>query len=264
VEPSTQLREYGQPAPDHTPDAEGQAGLYAFGILDGAELARFERHLSACGRCAEVVDGDQAIVSTLGLMAPDAEPSPGFKEQVLARAAAEAAARPDSHGGDASASDPRTGGVGGAPGVVAPAPFRARRVSRTPLTWLVPLAAMLIALLAGTGLLSRQIASEQLIPVATLANQADRGRADLLVRRSTGEGVIRLTGFDDLGNGQVYQSWVIRPGSQPVPTGASPSGTGTLALDGDVRGAKVAVTLEPGPGAKAPSQQPFVIGDAPA
>src|SRR5690349_2936536 len=94
VESSTHLREYGQPAPDHTPDAEAQAGLYAFGVLDGAELARFERHLAACGRCADVVDGDRAIVSTLSLTAPEVEPSPGFKEELLARAAAQAAARP--------------------------------------------------------------------------------------------------------------------------------------------------------------------------
>ena len=54
MEPTTQLREYGLPAADHTPDAESLAGLYAFGVLEGAELARFERHLAACGRCAEV------------------------------------------------------------------------------------------------------------------------------------------------------------------------------------------------------------------
>jgi hypothetical protein len=96
-----------------------------------------------------------------------------------------------------------------------------------------------------------------------LQNQADRGRAEVLVRRS-GEGVIQLSGFDDLGDGRVYQAWVIREGSQPLATGATTRGNGTLTLDGDVRGAKVAVTLEPGPGAQAPSTRPFVIGDAPA
>jgi hypothetical protein len=54
------------------------------------------------------------------------------------------------------------------------------------------------------------------------------------------------------------------PNSQPVATGAHTSGNATLTLDGDVRGAKVAVTLEPGPGAQAPSVRPFLIGDAPA
>ena len=98
MERTTQLREYGHPAPDHTPDAESLAGLYAFGVLEGAELARFERHLAGCGRCAEVVDGDQAIVSTLSLTAPEVEPEPGFKERLLARAAAEIAERTDEGG----------------------------------------------------------------------------------------------------------------------------------------------------------------------
>jgi anti-sigma-K factor RskA len=253
VERGAQLREYGQPAPDHTPDAESLAGLYAFGILEGAELARFERHLADCGRCAEVVDGDQAIVSTVSLTAPEAEPSPGFKEGLLARAALEIAAR----------TDQGSGGVGGEGARSGPVPFRPRRNPPVPLVWLLPLAAVILALFVGAGLLSRQISSAQIVAAATLENRSDRGRAEVLVRRS-GEGVIQLTGFEDLKDGQVYQAWVIRPGSQPVATGLSTSGNSMLTLEGDVRGAKVAVTLEPRPGATVPSVRPFVIGDAPA
>jgi anti-sigma-K factor RskA len=241
VERSTQLREYGQPAPDHTADAESQAGLYAFGVLEGAELARFERHLTVCGRCAEVVDGDLAIVSTLSLTEPEAEPAPDFKERLLARAAAEVSA--------ASAES----------GVV---PFRTARARSASLAWLLPWAAIFVALLVGSGLLSRQISSAQVVATATLENRADRGRAEVLVRRS-GEGVIQLSGFDNLGDGQVYQAWVIRPGNQPVATGASANGNGTLTLNGDVRGVTVAVTLEPGPGAQVPSVRPFLVGDVP-
>jgi anti-sigma-K factor RskA len=251
VERSTQLREYGQPAPDHTQDAEGQAGLYAFGILEGAELARFERHLAACGRCAEVVDGDQAIVSTLSLTSPEVEPSPDFKDRLMAKAALEAAARGD----DISGAD--GGGVGSTP-------FRPRSPRSRALAWLLPVAAMIVALLVGGGLFQQQIVAQQMVPVATLDNRANRGRADLLVRQSTGEGVIQLNGFDDLNDGRVYQAWVIRPGSQPLATGASTRGDTTLTLDGDVRGTRVAVTLEPGPGAERPSVMPFVIGAAPA
>jgi anti-sigma-K factor RskA len=243
VERSTQLREYGQPAPDHTPDAESQAGLFAFGILEGAELARFERHLAGCGRCAEVVEGDRAIVATLSLTAPEAEPTPDLKGRLLARAADQAAARSDE----------------GADRVV---PRRRPRARPTPLLSLLPLAAVMLALLAGAGLLGRQLASAQIVAAAPLENRSDRGRAEVLVRRD-GEGVIRLSGLDDLGDGRVYQAWVIRPGGQPVPTGASASGNGTLTLDGDVRGATVAVTLEPGPGATAPSAPPFLIGGVP-
>jgi anti-sigma-K factor RskA len=250
VERSTQLREYGQPAPDHTPDAEGQAGLYAFGILDGAELARFERHLAMCGRCAEVVEGDQAIVSTLSLTAPEVEPSADFKDRLLARAALEVAARGDDISGAGG------GGAGGTP-------FRARRSRSAPLAWLLPVAAMIVALLVGGGLLQRHVATERIVAVAPLDNRLDRGRAEVVVRAS-GEGVIQLSGFDDLNDGRVYQAWVIRPNSQPFATGASTRGDTTLTLDGDVRGTRVAVTLEDGPGAKTPKVPPFVIGDAPA
>jgi anti-sigma-K factor RskA len=249
VERSTSLRADGQPAPDHTADAESLAGLYAFGILEGAELARFERHLADCGRCADVVDGDRAIVSTLSLTAPEVEPSPDLKERLLARAAAEVASRTD---GDRTAA-----------GDVGATPFRPRRARPTPLAWLLPLAAVIVALLAGAALLSQHIASERVVAMAPLENRTDRGQAEVLVR-GNGEGVIQLNGFDDLGDGRVYQAWVIREGSQPQATGASTRGDSTLPLDGDVRGAKVAVTLEPGPGATAPSVQPFVIGDAPA
>jgi anti-sigma-K factor RskA len=242
VESTPHLREYGQPAPDHTPDAEAQAGLYAFGILEGAELLRFEHHLAGCGRCAEVVDGDQAIVATLSLTVPGVEAEPGFKERLLARAAAE------SEGRDA--------------GQAAPLPFRPAASRRPGVVWLAPLAAIILALFAGVGLLSQQLTAVQVVASAPLENRASGGRAEVLVRRS-GEGVIQLSGFENLNDGRVYQAWVIRPNSAPLATGLSRSGNGTLTLDGDVRGAKVAVTLEPGPGAQAPSVRPFVIGDAP-
>ena len=250
MERTTQLGEYGQPAPDHTADAESLAGLYAFGVLEGAELARFERHLSACGRCAEVVDGDRTIVSTLSLTAPEVEPEPGFKERLLARAAAEIAERTD-EGGTGS------GGVTPFPAV------RPRRTGPVPLVWLAPLAAIMIALFAGAGLLSQQISSAQIVAAVPLENREEGGRAEVLVRRS-GEGVIQLNGFEDLKDGRVYQAWVIRPGQAPLATGAHSSGNATLTLDGDVRGTRVAVTLEPGPGATAPSVRPFLVGDAPA
>jgi anti-sigma-K factor RskA len=246
VERGVQLREYGQPAADHTQDAENLAGLYAFGILDGAELARFERHLAGCGRCAAVVDGDRAIVSTLNLTMPEVDPEPGFKERLLARASAEIEGRTEGRGGPAP-----------------PTPIRPRRPGSVPSIWLVPLAAIFLALIAGAALLGREIASAQVVATAQLENRTDQGRAEVLVRRS-GEGVIQLSGFDDLGDGRVYQAWVIRPGSQPLATGASVSGNGTLTLDGDVRGTRVAVTLEPGPGATVPSVRPFLVGDVPA
>jgi anti-sigma-K factor RskA len=247
VERSTDTRIYGHPAPDHTADAENLAGLYAFGALDGAELLRFERHLADCGRCAEVVDGDMAMVSALSLTVPDVEPSAGFKERLLERAAAELETQ-------ASA------GAGHAPANVSP--FRASQPAALPLAWLLPLAAVILALFVGAGLLSQQLAASNVVKTASLENRAEGGRADVLVRAS-GEGVIQLNGFENLNDGRVYQAWVIRPGAEPLATGYSVNGNGTLTLDGDVRGTRVAVTLEPGPNAKVPSVRPFVVGDVP-
>lgn len=244
MERSTDSRIYGQTAPDHTPDAESLAGLYAFGALDGADLLRFERHLAGCGRCAEVVDGDLEIVSALSLTVPEAEASDGFKERLMARAAAELAADADAAHSDA------------------PVPFRARRSEASRLSWLLPLAAILLALLAGAAVLSQQITAVQPVTTVALENRATGGQASVLVRPD-GEGVIQLAGFENLNDGRVYQAWVIRPNAQPVAVGASSSGNGALLLGREVRGTRVAVTLEPRPGATVPSVRPFVVGDVP-
>jgi len=245
VEASTSVRTYGQPASDHTADAEELAGLYAFGVLDGADLARFSRHLARCGRCAEVVDGDVAMVGAVAVTASEVDAASDLKSRLMARAAAEAATPPA-----AISRDDR--------------PVRAtRRATSMPLAWLLPLAAVLVALLAGTALLSRELLNSQVVASAPLQNSADRGRADVLVRRS-GDAVIQLSGFEDLSGGRVYQAWVIRPGQAPIPTGVTTSGDGALTLDGDVRGATVAVTVEPRRGSTAPSQTPFAVGEAPA
>lgn len=244
MEPHSLLREHGPPAPDHTADAERLAGLHAFGVLDGAELRRFERHLAACGRCAEVVEGDRTAVMALGMTVPEAEAAPDLKARLLARAVAEADALPAASG----------------PALV---PLRTRPTRPPLLAWLLPVAAIMLALLAGAGLLQREVTSAQVVAAAPLENRAGQGRAEVLVRRS-GEGVIQLSGFSDLTDGRVYQAWVIRPGAQPQPAGATASGEGTLTLEGDIRGARVAVTVEDGPGAQVPKLPPFLVGQVPA
>ena len=65
-----------------------------------------------------------------------------------------------------------------------------------------------------------------------------------------------FSGFDDLRDGRVYQAWVIPQGGTPRDR-SQRQRQRTLTLEGDIRGTKVAVTLEPGPGAKAPSIRPF-------
>ena len=96
-----------------------------------------------------------------------------------------------------------------------------------------------------------------------METRSGQGEGTVLIRRN-GEGVIQLRDVGDLRDGRVYQAWVIPPGGTPIATGASANGNGALTLEGDIRGTTVAVTLEPGPGAKAPSTQPFLVGQVPA
>ena len=80
------------------------------------------------------------------------------------------------------------------------------------------MAAVVIALLAGGGLLGRQVEVAQVVASAPMENRTGRGDAVVLVRRN-GEGVVQLHGVGDLTDGRVYQAWVIPPGSAPVATG---------------------------------------------
>ena len=244
METSVRSPNYGRPSADHTVDAESLAGLYAFGVLEGGELARFEAHLAVCGRCQEIVDGDRAMVMAMSLTAPEAEPSPDLKERLLARAVAE----------DQAVSGPRRRG---------PRAVRAPDSGWLRLRWLLPMAAIVIALLAGGGLLARQVAVSQVVATAQMENRLDHGQAVVLLRQN-GEGAVQLRGVGDLNNGQVYQAWVIPPGGKPIPTGASASGDGMLALMGDIRGTTIAVTLEPEPGRQTPTVPPIMRVQVPA
>lgn len=58
------------------------AGAYALDALEGAELARFERHLRTCRTCPDLVRGFTATATELAL-ASAAPPPPSLKASVL-------------------------------------------------------------------------------------------------------------------------------------------------------------------------------------
>jgi anti-sigma-K factor RskA len=68
------------------------AGPYALDALDGAERARYERHLRRCATCPAEVRGFAAVAASLGVAAA-ATPPPALKGRVLADVAALDAAR---------------------------------------------------------------------------------------------------------------------------------------------------------------------------
>ena len=76
-------------AADHSEEFEQLAGLAALRVLDGEEQARFDQHARQCERCRMIVRLDRETLGNLSQAAPEMDPSPGFKERLLARAAAE-------------------------------------------------------------------------------------------------------------------------------------------------------------------------------
>ena len=77
------------PVDDHTEEYEQLAGLSALDVLEGDELARFERHAASCPRCRLMVRLDR---EALARAAPEMDPSPDFKARLMRRAAEELAA----------------------------------------------------------------------------------------------------------------------------------------------------------------------------
>ena len=236
---------------EHSRDFEELAGLAALRVLEGDELVAFERHSAACQRCAAMVRADREAVVRLGLTAPEMEPSPGFKERLLQRAASELAER-----------SPLPMGEGQGEGTALPHPARAARrpvplgeVRILPL-WRRPiwasLAAVLILALGGLGAYSYM---SQVVTSVVLEGSLG-GSATVLVRRS-GAAEIELRDVPDPPPGRVYEAWIIPPGQAPVPAGAATRGQGSLPLAGpSVRGTTVAMTIED-PGATAPSMAPL-------
>ena len=174
----------------------------------------------------------------LALVAPEMEPSPGFKERLIARAAAElAAARP------------------AAP---EPVPLRPRgRILQLPRrAWLSAIAAVLVIGFATTLTLSYM---NQVVAAYALSGAA-AGEAQVLVRRNGGI-ELQMRGVPEPPSGFVYEAWIIPPGQQPVAAGIAPRGDASVALNSSARGSTVAITLERGPsGVSAPTTPVLMAG----
>jgi Putative zinc-finger len=111
-------------------ELETLAPELALGTIDGAERAAVLSHLAGCAKCREHTDQLAGVADRLLLLAPPAEPPPGFEIRVLTRVAGPAA------------KPARTA-----------RPLRSARSVRRPRRALVGVAAVaLVAALAGGGL----------------------------------------------------------------------------------------------------------------
>jgi hypothetical protein len=247
-----------QPADDHSEEFEQLAGLVALRVLEGEELERWQLHAGNCERCRMTVRLDREALARVSLAAPEMDPSPGFKQRLMQRAADELArsavavqappsgladAQPDA--GPSTADDPdanpsTTPEQADAPREPLTFPGPGRVVPlwrRSP--WLSALAAVFVLGLFSVGAYSYE---NQAIATYALTGTLP-GNASVILRRS-GAAELDMSGVPDPGPGFIYEAWIIPAGKNPVAAGTTATGTAKLPLAGDVRGATVAITRE--------------------
>ncbi len=230
-------------AADHSEEFEQLAGLAALRVLDAEEHTRFEEHAAQCERCRTIERLDRETLASLSVAAPELDPSPGFKDRLMARAAAELSQQ--------EAQRPQ------------PIPLRPREGGSAKIlqfrrsVWASALAAALVIGVIGA---SVNTYLNQVVATYALSGSAP-GDAHVLVRRN-GAIELEMQGVPEPPSGQVYEAWIIPPGQQPVAAGVTPRGDAKLPLSGQARGSTVAITLERGPnGTAAPTTPVLMAGN---
>jgi anti-sigma-K factor RskA len=169
------------------------------------------------------------------------DPSPGFKERLLARARAELEEQQHAAPPEPVQLQPRSTG-------------KILQFRRS--VWASALAAVFVI---GVATASVATYMNQVVATYVLTGESP-GEARVLVRRS-GAVELELRGVANPPSGFVYEAWIIPPGQQPVAAGVTPRGDATLPLSDRARGSTVAITLERGPsGASAPTSPVLKAG----
>ena len=265
-------------------EEQGFPAAYAFGALDGEEVAEFRQHLEGCQICAAALRDFRSTVAQLPF-AVDAEaatgPSPALRTRLLDAVAADLAAE-------------RARVVTRAP-TNAPIPLRARR-------WIPQAYAIAAVLLLAVGLgligwninlqrdvsqarverdqaaterdtalreagqvrLERDQALRELATTRWQLSSAQAGqpiKGEVIYLRDQQKAVVSIEGLPDLQPGQVYQIWLIQAGGAPKPETVFLSTTTAVQANFE-QFQTLAVTVEPGPrGSVAPTSPILVVGN---
>jgi anti-sigma-K factor RskA len=265
------------------------AASFVLGALEPDEADAVRAHLASCADAHVEMAELGSVVPVLAESVPVVEPPAALKGRILAAAAAELETR----GAGAAASPGSVApAVPDAAPSAAPTPFptaddrQQRASSRSGIaTWTMRIAAVLaIALLGGWGLLlqnqleSAQRYEQSVAAVLDVAGQPGSltavltpdggdGPAGLAAIASDGTVSIAMSDLPATSGDQVYEAWVIGSDGVPKPLGGFQVGaTGTAYFEGGglptEEGIVLALTLEPGPGATAPSSAPVSLGTA--
>ena len=259
-------------------DVRELAASFVLGALDEEEADAVRAHVATCTDPHAELAALGSVLTVLAESVPVVQPPAELKGRILAAASADHAAR-------ASAAPATTEAR-------APTPFpsaterqqrAAARAGRGP--WILRIAAVLaIALLGGWNLLLQgqlgeartyeqnvaailDVAGQPGSLTAVLTATGGQGPAGLAAVAGDGSVRIAMRELPATTGTQVYETWVIGGDGVPRalggfrvgPTGVAYfEGGGVPAQDGIV----LALTLEPGPGATAPSSAPVSLGKA--
>jgi anti-sigma-K factor RskA len=221
---------------------------YLLGALPAGELEEFEGHLAGCERCRDQAASLQVAVDVLPVAVPPVSPPKELKSRVMSVVESEAELL-QAAGSGADRPARRRRGVRG----LFPRPV---------ITAAAAAAALAVGVVAGIAIVGRDdggggqrtLAARVTDPLA-----ATTARASLVVDGSNAKLVVR--GMPAPESGRVYQVWLKRTGTPPVPAGATfMLRSGDVAIPRAVRdGDRVLVTSEPDGGSRVPTRSPIVV-----
>jgi len=272
-------------------DVRELAASFVLGALDVDEADAVRAHLASCAEPHPEMAELGSVVAVLNEAVPLVEPPPALKGRILAAAAADRAARGGAAGRDVEAAEPPAVSAPlPSPADAVPFPSPAEREQRAAAragmgTWIVRIAAVLaIALLGGWNLLLQgqleaartyeqnvaavlDVAGQPGSLTAILTGEGADAPAGLAAIASDGSVRIAMSELPATSGNQVYEAWVIGGDGVPVALGGFQVGeTGVAYFEGSglptEAGIVLALTLEPGPGATAPSSAPVSAGIA--
>jgi anti-sigma-K factor RskA len=240
----------------HTEVSEA-LGAYVLGALPADERLAVERHLEVCERCSEAAASLRVAVNVLPASVPIVEPPRELKDRIMAVVTAEAE-------------------LLRAAGSEADRPPRRRPVWRPEPGWLgrrplatAGMAAALAAAAAGGvivlgegsgGERSPRVSSERVVSAQiTDADIARRARASVRVKGTRASLVVR--NLPGPGANRVYQVWLKRSGSAPVPAGATfRVRSGSVDIPRAMRPSEqMLVTVEPAGGSREPTGPALIV-----
>lgn len=186
--------------------------------LDEIEKAAFEKHLSECEDCQELLADLKSLEDTLPYAAEPVEPPAGMEERIFAKIAA------------ADQTEPAK-----------PTPLHPSKKKRQ---WMLPSIAALLAIsLFGNGYLFTQLSDEadiveqatidQVLQYAELAPTAGDaiGTASIIEQGEEKRLVVQASNLAALSEEEVYQVWLLQDGQ--------PERAGTFVIDDEGRGSVI-------------------------